>query len=367
MWIIPSNLSTSHSAQGMEELTWDSLELSQMLSQSVMWRSKHSAATTWSKRLKRVSWLQHLSGQILKPSLGQSFVEEWISSQEAFLVSHLVPQDSKREMKIHDTSGPILSEGLKSLIDLPLFSWRMSWGSSVQDLKVTNGQTRQAHQFCFMSLENWKGWVIKQKQVYSQRLKLEHLTRGNACLSWRVAPILASQDALLFQQCSETQGCLTLQVQHTQLQEAQSSTHGSHQGSQWRTPDVGTKNHMSSNHLYYESREQKGKQPSLNGQCVMAHRQKTQTLNPRWVEALMGLPIGWTMPSCVNPWIIEQMNSECLEMESSQPQPREHLESCGVDWKTPMSADSQGGTRRYIESANTFYKLRDQVTWPNKV
>ena len=34
------------------------------------------------------------------------------------------------------------------------------------------------------------------------------------------------------------------------------------------------------------------------------HRQiNTQTgkLNPRWVETLMGLPIGWTMPSCIRP------------------------------------------------------------------
>jgi hypothetical protein len=24
-------------------------------------------------------------------------------------------------------------------------------------------------------------------------------------------------------------------------------------------------------------------------------------LNPRWVETLMGLPVGWTMPSCASP------------------------------------------------------------------
>jgi len=27
-------------------------------------------------------------------------------------------------------------------------------------------------------------------------------------------------------------------------------------------------------------------------------------LNPRWVETLMGLPVGWTMPSCASPAII---------------------------------------------------------------
>ena len=32
-------------------------------------------------------------------------------------------------------------------------------------------------------------------------------------------------------------------------------------------------------------------------------------LNPRWVETLMGLPVGWTMPSCASPVTIEPTNS----------------------------------------------------------
>jgi hypothetical protein len=31
-------------------------------------------------------------------------------------------------------------------------------------------------------------------------------------------------------------------------------------------------------------------------------------LNPRWVETLMGLPVGWTMPSCASPVTIERMS-----------------------------------------------------------
>ena len=31
-------------------------------------------------------------------------------------------------------------------------------------------------------------------------------------------------------------------------------------------------------------------------------------LNPRWVETLMGLPVGWTMPSCASPVTIEPMS-----------------------------------------------------------
>jgi hypothetical protein len=43
--------------------------------------------------------------------------------------------------------------------------------------------------------------------------------------------------------------------------------------------------------------------------------QQNGKLNPRWVETLMGLPVGWTMPSCASPVTIERMNSDCSGME----------------------------------------------------
>ena len=44
-------------------------------------------------------------------------------------------------------------------------------------------------------------------------------------------------------------------------------------------------------------------------------------LNPRWVETLMGLPVGWTMPSCASPVTIERMNSDYSVTVLSQQQP----------------------------------------------
>jgi hypothetical protein len=49
-------------------------------------------------------------------------------------------------------------------------------------------------------------------------------------------------------------------------------------------------------------------------------------LNPRWVETLMGLPIGWTMPSCQSPVTIELTNYDCSETESCLQQQNEHSE-----------------------------------------
>jgi hypothetical protein len=62
-------------------------------------------------------------------------------------------------------------------------------------------------------------------------------------------------------------------------------------------------------------------------------------LNPRWVETLMGLPIGWTMPSCQEPWIIVPMNYGCSEMESYQTPPHEPLEYYGDSLPTNSKKD----------------------------
>jgi hypothetical protein len=52
-------------------------------------------------------------------------------------------------------------------------------------------------------------------------------------------------------------------------------------------------------------------------------------LNPRWVETLMGLPVGWVMPSCASPVTIEQTNFASSETESCLPQQSEHSELFG--------------------------------------
>jgi hypothetical protein len=69
----------------------------------------------------------------------------------------------------------------------------------------------------------------------------------------------------------------------------------------------------------------------------------TGKLNPRWVETLMGLPIGWTMPSCTSPQTIAPTSCDCLAMELSR-QPQSELSgfslaSCG-NWTTPNQMDA---------------------------
>jgi hypothetical protein len=46
-------------------------------------------------------------------------------------------------------------------------------------------------------------------------------------------------------------------------------------------------------------------------------------LNPRWVETLMGLPVGWTMPSCASPVTPESTSFASLGTASSPQSPSE--------------------------------------------
>jgi hypothetical protein len=59
--------------------------------------------------------------------------------------------------------------------------------------------------------------------------------------------------------------------------------------------------------------------PSSQSNSLSLPTQVAGKLNPRWVETLMGLPIGWTMPSCTSPQTIEPMSYDSLAMELCRP------------------------------------------------
>jgi hypothetical protein len=93
---------------------------------------------------------------------------------------------------------------------------------------------------------------------------------------------------------------------------------------QWATPRA-NKVHpeiTEDNRDHLANRNKSNLEEEIAGHCGKA----TGKLNPRWVETLMGLPIGWTMPSCTRPVTIEPTNCDCLETESCLQQQSEHLE-----------------------------------------
>jgi hypothetical protein len=73
---------------------------------------------------------------------------------------------------------------------------------------------------------------------------------------------------------------------------------------QWGTPTA--RDHKSGRGN--EEREYKELTP-------MVERTQSGKLNPRWVETLMGLPVGWVMPSCKSPVTIELTSCASSETE----------------------------------------------------
>jgi hypothetical protein len=59
--------------------------------------------------------------------------------------------------------------------------------------------------------------------------------------------------------------------------------------------------------------------PSSQSNSLSLPTQVAGKLNPRWVETLMGLPIGWVMPSCTSPQTIAPMSCDSSAMELSLP------------------------------------------------
>ena len=386
LWILPNtkNLRTLASAQDTEALISDSQELSDLLERSVLWRSKPSPSRTWCRRLKTTSWMKLLSGATLKHSHGQAFVEKWTSSVEGFLVNHSQEPDENLAMKTQDTCGPTSSKGSEDLTTLPLFSSKMLKASSHPSSNPMDGQTQKEQVFCNMSSESWNDWVTEQRQEYSVRAKLAHPTKESAFLFWGYTPNSTHSEDLIFPSnylkkdgslwrtptTADDRGSRNTDPQkieklHSrgrqvllahqvvieqdklgQVEEAVTNSVGSHPehttALSWSTPTA-------RDWKGAEGRAYKGETQDLPSQTEGLAKAKVGKLNPRWVETLMGLPIGWVSPSCTQPWIIEQTSYGLLETESFPNQQSELSATCGRNWNTPRASQRGDNLAFYLK------------------
>ena len=63
----------------------------------------------------------------------------------------------------------------------------------------------------------------------------------------------------------------------------------------------------------------KTQRPTSMSNSLSLPTQVAGKLNPRWVETLMGLPIGWTMPSCIRPVTIAPTSCDSSETALCRP------------------------------------------------
>jgi len=172
----------------MKGLVEDCEEFSPIAEKSLMWRSKHGQLRIWSQRWKRVSYIRHLSIRTLKPSHSKNFVASWTSLVQDFHVNLSHPLVVELPQKILDIYIPTSQEESQSADQLMLFS-KMSKGLSV--VKQPMGS-----RYSNMSSETWKKEVIKQRGLWSQRVKLGHHTNGRESSYWPTADTVNINDGV---------------------------------------------------------------------------------------------------------------------------------------------------------------------------
>lgn len=369
-------LRTLASAPDTEASTLDSAELSRICEQSLMRRSKHSPAKTYLREWKLGNLMRLRSGVISSPSLGKSFLDWWTSSLADTHASHLVQPGNAEARTTQGTSGPI-SQTEFDFLDQGAASLRTSkdisrWG-------------------CPTSSKTWQEWVTERRGEYSARLNAERLTRGSESSSWptptanedkdqnasfatlarldkggrilrRIATLTMRGNGPAAPASSSTDGSRP-ELWHTPTQHQKPQTPTAGEQSERETAEGAATQSVSSSamadsHRIDRSTQAEGREHDRqagsageelgdtdNSRRVDWDKENSQfkslvgdvekitplthgKLNTRWVETLMGLPVGWTMPSCASPVTIERTSSDCSETVLSQQPPLSPSEPC---------------------------------------
>lgn len=179
MWIIPSNLPQSYlCAQDFLDLKEGLPEQSEKSELSLMWKSKPLLWRTLLAAWKRVWWMQHLCGRMLKHSRHSHFETKYTASLVDIRANPSASPATEKEPMIQDTFGRIYQESLKQLTLFGAYS-KTSEDTSVWDM------TRFT--------ESFGNWVTLLRQESLQRQKLAHHMREKDFLSW---PSPASSSAI---------------------------------------------------------------------------------------------------------------------------------------------------------------------------
>ena len=231
MWII-----FSASVQGSAASTSDSAtgceRLGEILEPFAWWRGKHSAARSWARRCKKGGWTTVLSGAAISPDYPPPTFPASTGTSEAFPANPSPPLVQGEGRTIADTCGP------SSLDTWTLFDQGECFLRTWRDT---------SHSVSVMCLQTWKDLVSDVRSASTQRRKSALRTAGTASSS-----------------------------------------------SDWPTPSA---NEDAAGTPKGKMQKMLGNHPEIRGPLDLENNKPSgshSVLNPQFVEALMGFPIGWT-------------------------------------------------------------------------
>ena len=166
MWILVPRVSPS--APASEDWTsppkW-SLELAE----SVTWRGKQRASSSWLRAWKKGGWIRRLFTRMPEPSMADRGVAEWISSLPATRASHSVSLAKDLQKPTQGTSGQTSSESSARYVQHSLFSRTCKDTSSAASAPSS------------VTLTNWGSM---RSGEFIQRPKLDTRTAATGSSSW---------------------------------------------------------------------------------------------------------------------------------------------------------------------------------------
>jgi len=288
----------------------------QTLERSAWSRGKALPAARWYQQWKRALWLQRLCGAMPEPSTADHGAALWMASLAASRASLTALPESGVGRKTSATSGP--SRGA--------LSSSRARGSSLS--KTSVGCCLRAVRN--VSGETFRDWALRLREDCSQRRKLARHTSANGSSSSQWPTVMANEARLGFQDRSDqtkrgTQESLSTAVALWATPQARDGKGANQSGLcdrgtkaaplnevavLWMTP----RSHEVGNYQY--SRGDKSKPvATLTGQAIKwkemgvtyfrlvpktstggePHSPLRRSLNPLFVEWLMGWPPGWTL------------------------------------------------------------------------
>jgi len=322
MWVFPRSTSFP-SPPAVLALTSELWRLSAdsalILESSLMWRSKPMPVQSWQRIWKRVGWIRALFGRIYEPSTGNLSMELWIWSLRAIRANRFPSPDLDSDPKIRATCGPqSLESSEKQIQD----SSSLKMSAAICLLEHTK------------SPESFKKWAIALRRACLRRRKLGLHTRESGSSSWptpsgsvindgeSIESWEARQKRNLAKHCNGNEMGTPLPIAAVRWGTPRNSDGMKHplvegrsnrgriedQVANWQTPSV---TDSIGRDYVYPGGDHTKPFATLTGQAVgtkfhspqgplissdgIPTSPNSRFLNPRFVEALMGWPIDWTV------------------------------------------------------------------------
>lgn len=268
MWLyVPSNCSQA------QEGSPSGSSLSEF-ARCVSWRGKLSQPRVWSRRWRKDAWLKRLSGVMLSPLMADRGVDEWRSLLEGSHARTCPPQGRGQESR----SG----QGVGSGSSMPESSQR-----SLPGMYSSRTSGRLSGAGLTLSSPTLPRWGTMRNGVVSEHPTLGPRTAANGYSFWPTPT--ANEDKFRLQ--GDSQQSKGLEAM----------------GRLWATATV---TDAAGRNYCYSSGDKQKPVATLTGQAIgtpfssplvqttpqdgLTISKATHRLNPLFVEALMGWPVGWT-------------------------------------------------------------------------